>query len=58
MRDGDTIEVEEVAIRLKGLHAPELRQEGGEAASAFMRTLVEGKRVICELGGERTRGRR
>ncbi len=44
VRAGNTIGVEGVGpTRLEGLHAPELHQEGGEAASAFMRTLVEGQ---------------
>ena len=60
VRDGDTIEMEElaVAIRLERLHALELHQGDAEAASAFMRTFVEGKCVSYEQSGERTRGRR
>jgi endonuclease YncB( thermonuclease family) len=58
VRDGDTIEVEGAAVRLEGLHAPELHQEGGEAAAAFLRTLVKGKTVVCSLTGERSHERR
>jgi endonuclease YncB( thermonuclease family) len=34
VRDGDTIEVAGVPVRLNGLHAPELREPGGQAAKA------------------------
>jgi endonuclease YncB( thermonuclease family) len=58
VHDGDAIKVEGVAVRLEGLHAPELHQEGGKAAAAFLRTLVEGKTVVCSLTGERSHERR
>lgn len=58
MRGGDAIEIEESAIRLEGLHTPELHQEEAEAVSAFMRTVVEGKCAGDKQSGERTRGRR
>jgi endonuclease YncB( thermonuclease family) len=54
VRDGDTIEVGDVAIRLNGLHAPELGEQGGRQAKAFMEKLVSGRQVICELNGERS----
>jgi len=54
VRDGDTIEVGEVAVRLNGLHAPELDEQGGRQAKAFMERLVSGRQVTCELNGERS----
>ncbi|WP_425405865.1 thermonuclease family protein [Hwanghaeella sp.] len=57
VRDGDTIEVEGVPIRLNGLSAPERGEPFGKASSDFMRALVLGKAVRCELNGERTHDR-
>ena len=54
VRDGDTIEIGEAAVRLSGLHAPEMDEAGGPAARAFMVDLVEGKRVQCRLEGRRS----
>jgi endonuclease YncB( thermonuclease family) len=56
--DGDTLEVSGVAVRLKGLAAPERRQAGGAEATAFMRELTDGRTVVCDLTNERTWGRR
>ena len=65
MLDGDTIAVGGVTVRLQGVAAPELdhpnlgieQEPGGPEAAAFMRRLVEGRVVTCELTGERTHGR-
>ena len=54
VRDGDTIEIGETAVRLSGLHAPEMDEAGGREARAFMVELVEGKRVQCRLEGRRS----
>ena len=54
VRDGDTIEVDDVPIRLEGIAAPELNEPGGQEATTAMKTLVEGKKVLCELTGERS----
>lgn len=54
VRDGDTIEVEGVPIRLNGLSAPERGDPFGSKATAFMRNLVDGKPVRCELTGATT----
>lgn len=54
VRDGDTIEIGETAIRLSGLHAPEMDEDGGPAARAFMVELVSGKRVQCRLEGRQS----
>lgn len=62
--DGDTLRVGGVAVRLKGVAAPEVAhggdpgEPGGEAAKAFMIELVEGQTVVCDLTQERTHGRR
>ena len=57
VRDGDTIEVGGIAIRLNGISAPEQRQPYGPDATAFMGWLVMEKEVTCKLNGERSRGR-
>jgi endonuclease YncB( thermonuclease family) len=56
--DGDTIIVDGWRVRLKGVDAPELGAPGGGHARDVMRDIVgpEGV-VVCELTGERTRGR-
>ncbi|MGP1254908.1 MAG: thermonuclease family protein [Kiloniellales bacterium] len=54
VRDGDTIEIGETAVRLSGLHAPEMGEDGGPAARAFMVELVAGKFVECRLEGRRS----
>src|SRR3954451_2887454 len=64
--DGDTLAVGGVHVRLKGVAAPELahpglhiaEEPGGPAAAAFVRGLVDGREVACDLTGERTHGRR
>jgi endonuclease YncB( thermonuclease family) len=63
--DGDTVVVEGISVRLQGVAAPELehaglgveQEPGGPEAAAFLRDLVEGKPIVCELTGERTHGR-
>lgn len=54
VRDGDTIEVDNVAIRLQGLHAPELDEVGGPEAATFMVDLVMDQELACDLTGERS----
>ena len=54
VRDGDTIEIGETAIRLSGLHAPEMDEAGGPAARAFMVELVAGRIVQCQLEGRQS----
>ena len=59
IRDGDTIEVEGVPIRLTGLAAPESYESGGSAATTAMREIVSeaGGRLRCELTGETSHDR-
>jgi len=57
VRDGDTIEVGKIPIRLNGVSAPELNEPLGPMSKAFMTELVMGKRVRCELDGSKTHDR-
>tara|TARA_B110000305_G_scaffold144808_1_gene160996 strand:- start:134 stop:565 length:432 start_codon:yes stop_codon:yes gene_type:complete len=57
VRDGDTIEVGKVPIRLNGVSAPEMREPLGPKSKSFMTDLVMGKRVRCELDGSKTHDR-
>jgi endonuclease YncB( thermonuclease family) len=54
VRDGDTIEVGEVPIRLNGVSAPELDEPLGAESKKFMLDLVRGQPVRCELNGQKT----
>ena len=54
VRDGDTIELGEMAIRLQGLAAPEWNEPGGTEAREAMIELVQDRTVRCELDGTRT----
>jgi hypothetical protein len=57
VRDGDTIEVAGVPVRLSGLAAPEHGQPGGAEAVSAMRELVAGRGLFCQLDGTRTHDR-
>jgi micrococcal nuclease len=57
VRDGDTIEVDGLPIRLNGLAAPEAGEPGARAATRVMAELVQGQALRCELNGERTHDR-
>jgi micrococcal nuclease len=57
VRDGDTIELGRLAVRLSGLAAPEWDEPGGTEARQAMIELVEGQTVRCELDGSSTRDR-
>lgn len=52
--DGDTIEVEGIAVRLQGVSAPEKGHPLYDEGKAFMARLVMGQAVRCELDGTRT----
>ena len=54
VRDGDTIEVGKVPIRLNGVSAPELGELLGLKSKEFMLDLVMGKQLRCELSGKKT----
>lgn len=53
VRDGDTIEVAKLPVRLNGVAAPELNEPHGQEAKTFMARLVSRKTVRCDLNGER-----
>jgi micrococcal nuclease len=56
--DGDTLVVNGVSVRLKGVDAMERGTPEGDAATAAMRGLVrDGERVTCKVTGEKTRRR-
>jgi micrococcal nuclease len=57
VRDGDTIEVGGIPIRLNGVSAPEMSEPLGPQSKAFMTDLVIGKQLRCELNGEKTHDR-
>jgi micrococcal nuclease len=57
VRDGDTIEVENIPIRLNGVSAPELNKPLGPQSKSFMVDLVLGKSIRCELNEDRTHDR-
>lgn len=57
VRDGDTIEVEGIAVRLQGVSAPERGHALYDKGKAFMVRLVMGQAVRCELDGTRTHDR-
>jgi endonuclease YncB( thermonuclease family) len=54
VRDGDTIELGPIAIRLQGIAAPEGNEPGGDIATNAMRDLVLGKDLRCDLTGDRS----
>ncbi|MCZ4283159.1 hypothetical protein O4H49_20445 [Kiloniella laminariae] len=54
VRDGDTIEVLSVPIRLEGLHVPELGSRAGDDAKTFVSQLLKGKSVSCSLAGPKS----
>jgi hypothetical protein len=56
VRDGDTIEVDTMPIRLNGLAAPE-DEPGGAAATQAMLQLVQDRTLRGNLNGERTHDR-
>lgn len=55
--DGDTLVIGSETVRIHGIAAPEKSEPGGTAATQFMRSLVEGRAVVCVGNGERSHGR-
>lgn len=51
VRDGDTIEVQGVPVRIANLDCAELGTPEGEAAKVWMSDLLAGASVICNLSG-------
>jgi len=54
VRDGDTVEVGETAVRLSGITCDELGTPLGERAKAVTASLVSGRELSCQLNGETT----
>ena len=54
VRDGDTIVVAGVPVRLNGLDAPETNTRAGQEAKNALTEYLRGKSVTCKLNGERT----
>ena len=53
VRDGDTIEVNGIAIRLSALDCPERGTRGGEHANRLAQQFLNTK-AVCELTGAKT----
>jgi len=54
VRDGDTIEVGGLPIRLEGVAAPERDERGGRKATRTMKKLVRNQTLWCDLTGKGT----
>lgn len=54
VRDGDTIEVGDIAIRLNGLTCDERGTTLGDRTTAYLRSKVLRKTATCWLNGQRT----
>ena len=53
VRDGDTVEVDGIAIRLAALNCPENKTQKGRYATRVAKQF-EGSKMICELTGAKT----
>lgn len=56
--DGDTILRGPDRIRIWGIDAPELQDKGGRESRDFLKALVEGKPLACDLINRDHYGRR
>lgn len=54
IRDADTIVVSGTPVRLQGVDAPELGTRSGQDAKRWMVGFLRGKRIECDLTGEKT----
>ncbi len=52
IRDGDTIEVGQIPIRIQGLTCDELNTPKGQEARIILHHLLSGKQAICRLNGQ------
>ena len=52
--DGDTITINNYKVRLNGVAAPELNEEGGNEAKQAMRKILENKTIKCSLSGRKS----
>lgn len=54
MRDADTIVVDGTPVRFQGVDAPELKTRAGKDAKRWTVNYLRGKKVTCDLTGERS----
>mgnify|MGYP001158051477 CR=1 FL=1 len=52
--DGDTIIINNYKIRLNGVSAPELSEEGGDEAKQAMQKILANKTIKCSLSGRKS----
>jgi len=52
--DGDTIIINTYKIRLNGISAPELSEEGGNEAKQAMQKILENQTIKCSLSGRKS----
>ena len=52
--DGDTIIINNYRIRLNGVSAPELSEEGGNEAKQAMQKILQNKTIKCSLSGRKS----
>ena len=52
--DGDTIIINTYKIRLNGISAPELSEEGGNEAKQAMQKILDNKTIKCSLSGKKS----
>ena len=50
VRDGDTLEIKEIPVRISALDCPENTTNEGKSATRFAKRF-KGKQAICELTG-------
>lgn len=58
VRDGDTIEVRDIAVRLGSLDCSEMNTAEGRSAAERMRSLVAGTTLTCYLNGRESYDRK
>ena len=52
--DGDTITINNYKVRLNGVAATELNEEGGNEAKQAMQKILENKTIKCSLSGRKS----
>ncbi len=57
VRDGDTLEVAGVPVRIANLDCAELGTTEGESARLFLSDLVDGQTLACDLEGRKSYNR-
>ena len=57
VRDGDTLEINEIPVRISALDCPENTTNEGKSATRFAKRF-KGKQAICELTGAKTYDRK